>query len=484
MVLVLLMKADKTSAAKMSALFVSFFVFFGSAAFAQNTQSAHPGITPDNFLYGLDVFFDNVRLALTLDETAKAKLGLEIAQERLAEIKIMVEAKKFSFAQSAEKEHSNILLTVRFSASAISKANSTQEIEDEIKIEKGIEEHEKNIGEVQQEIEVKTKTKINITTDQETLLGSIFDSLKNVTGKVKLEIKLKQGETKIKIRQETRKNDTEIENEIRIIEKTEGLEKVKLEKASEKITDAKEEISEVQTLFQKINTSEVDVTAALKLFDQSLSHLNQSLSALSESKFGESFGQANSAEQLAKNAKKILERILENDEVGLEEKKNIEVETEEGKTSVKVEIGDAKMKFRIGTAETASIISEISTRTGLTAEEVQKIMKVKVEENKAGCQTDKECAAKTICPQVVGGDTPLCKNNKCVCGPKEKSGKTEEKTETKVPEGTERVSKDASKVLEEATKESEKISKETEKVAGKTNIKEKSSPGSSENKGY
>ncbi|MFN6992266.1 MAG: DUF5667 domain-containing protein, partial [Fervidobacterium sp.] len=46
---------------------------------------------PDSPFYGLRVAFDKLSLLLTFDQTAKAHKALELANERLAEINLMLE---------------------------------------------------------------------------------------------------------------------------------------------------------------------------------------------------------------------------------------------------------------------------------------------------------------------------------------------------------------------------------------------------------
>lgn len=93
------MKIIKTIA--VSLLAVPFLVF------AQAPQAALPsaGLTPENPFYFLDRLGENLREFLTFNPEAKAKLQIEFAGERIAEIKIMVEekgvdAKGLAIAQS------------------------------------------------------------------------------------------------------------------------------------------------------------------------------------------------------------------------------------------------------------------------------------------------------------------------------------------------------------------------------------------------
>ena len=90
--------------------------------FAQEQASA--GITPDNFLYGLDVAIDNLRLALTFGDLEKARLSLEIAEERLLEVKAMIEQNKLPEAQAAQAEHDNNLAVTETAVEQITRENA------------------------------------------------------------------------------------------------------------------------------------------------------------------------------------------------------------------------------------------------------------------------------------------------------------------------------------------------------------------------
>ncbi|KKR45881.1 MAG: coiled-coil [Parcubacteria group bacterium GW2011_GWC1_40_13] len=70
-------------------------LFVGGAVFAQSSQVALPsaGLTPESSFYFLDRLGENLRQFFTFNPEAKAKLQIEFAGERIAEIKIIVEKK-------------------------------------------------------------------------------------------------------------------------------------------------------------------------------------------------------------------------------------------------------------------------------------------------------------------------------------------------------------------------------------------------------
>lgn len=82
-------------------------VFMGGTAFAQNQQVQLPsaGFTPESPFYFLDRLGENLQEFFAFNPDAKAKLQIEFAGERIAEIKVMVErnginAKGLTMAES------------------------------------------------------------------------------------------------------------------------------------------------------------------------------------------------------------------------------------------------------------------------------------------------------------------------------------------------------------------------------------------------
>ena len=66
-------------------------------------ESVDAGITPDSFLWGLERVVEKIQLAFTFDIAKKAELRLKIANERLAEVEVMIEENKLEAKEKAEK---------------------------------------------------------------------------------------------------------------------------------------------------------------------------------------------------------------------------------------------------------------------------------------------------------------------------------------------------------------------------------------------
>ncbi len=335
-----------------------------------------PGVTPDSFLWGLDKALDQLNLLLTFNEGEKATKGLEIARERLLEVKAMIEENKLEAAEKGKDAHGKTLVKVKESIASLEEDDSIQEIEKIVEIEKELEEHEEEIEQKSGELKIKIEIKGQISQEQKDLINSILSSLENKTGEVEIEIENKKNKTKIKIKQETGKSEEEIEEEIEEIEEEKGLTAIKKERATEQIEDAREEIVEaVEEKLSKQENKFPGINAAENLISEAKSKLETAEEAFRDEDYGKAFGQANAAESLAKNAQRILE-----DEDMEEEGLEIEVEIKDEKAEIEVESGEEEWEFELATTNLDNIINEISARTGLSVEEINGVIKVEIED--------------------------------------------------------------------------------------------------------
>lgn len=366
-------------------------------AYAHEEKVIDPGITPDSFLWGLDKALDNLNLLLTFNPAEKARKGIEIARERLEEVKVMAEQNKLEAAEKGKEEQLKILSKVKQNIADIKEENATKQIQEEIEIEKELEEHEDEVKEVSDNLKIKIEVKGALNEQQKALLNSLLSSLENKTSEVKVEIKNKKDETKIKIKAETGKSEKDVEDEIEHIEEEQGLASIKKEHATEEIDNTKENIDDLEKELQE-HKSEGHVaneTPITTLIDNAKEKISNAEEAFKANNFGEAFGQANAAEQLIKNAKRILEKTVERfeeEEKGheIEEKQEIEVEIKDGEAKIKVEIGSAKLKFTMETTNKNAIIQEISERTGLSIDEVAKLAKFEEQKGEVGEAKEKK----------------------------------------------------------------------------------------------
>lgn len=73
---------------------------------------ADPGISADSPLSGIDRALDRVRLAMAFNKERKAKVALDISEERLAELQALKDEKKAAKLEKAQKHHEKALARV------------------------------------------------------------------------------------------------------------------------------------------------------------------------------------------------------------------------------------------------------------------------------------------------------------------------------------------------------------------------------------
>lgn len=69
------------------------------------TTDIEAGTTPDSPFYGLDVWWDEMRVKLSMGDAQKAKVRIMIAEERIAEMETMAKEANENGIEIARKEH-------------------------------------------------------------------------------------------------------------------------------------------------------------------------------------------------------------------------------------------------------------------------------------------------------------------------------------------------------------------------------------------
>jgi hypothetical protein len=189
------------------------------------------GTTPDSPLWGIDVALDRLRLALAGGASAKARVGLEIAQERLLEIKAMAEARNEAALARADEEHGQTVERVR---QEIESFDGTPVDNETLRgIELGMQNHLEALAKVRARIAANE----NIPDDVKARLDVKFESLEGRAEELRIRIENKR--TQIEIRGEGIKErielrmDEEEENET----EDEGNETDELEDEEENETE-------------------------------------------------------------------------------------------------------------------------------------------------------------------------------------------------------------------------------------------------------
>lgn len=108
------------------AVTASAVVLSGGVALAQSPKVTlpSPGLTPDSTFYFLDRWGENLQQFFTFNQEAKARLQLEFAAERIAEIKAMLD-KKGDETKGIDTAKSLLLGNVAFAADIINKEKAS-----------------------------------------------------------------------------------------------------------------------------------------------------------------------------------------------------------------------------------------------------------------------------------------------------------------------------------------------------------------------
>ncbi len=181
------------------------------------------GTTPDSPFYFFDVLFDDLRYNSALSENEKARIGISIAEERLLEIKAMLNKDQIENAMKAESEHKKVLEKVEKNLGD-SDGDSAQDVENELDENAALRErlgmHKINIE------DVKLKVKARLTSNLERLsanehanLEKVTFGLENAVQRVDLKLENEKSDIKQRLVMEFHKPVADIDNKITKIER-------------------------------------------------------------------------------------------------------------------------------------------------------------------------------------------------------------------------------------------------------------------------
>jgi hypothetical protein len=84
-------------------------LFFAADVFAQAQNQPNPGMTPDSPLYFLDSFGESISMFFAFGAEKKAQRAMQIAEEKLAEAKVMAEKQKEKALEKANRKYEQFL---------------------------------------------------------------------------------------------------------------------------------------------------------------------------------------------------------------------------------------------------------------------------------------------------------------------------------------------------------------------------------------
>jgi len=258
------------------------------------------GISPDSILYGLDKAIDRLRLAISLGSEKKSKKALEIAEERLAEVKKMIEEGKIQEADEAGEEHDNLIEESEQELENIDGSEDAEDIEESLRkiarLQDKIESHREKI--------IAIKTRIlerqadRMTSEQIAHLEEVFFKIENRTYNAENKFLDRKDKEKIKYKVIAHKTDDELEEFENEIDYDEGFTENKKARAEREIVRAERALNALEGRFSIHNITEFDDTIAeMRL-------------KISEAKEALEAGSYKEAKEVAHDVREFAEKIV------------------------------------------------------------------------------------------------------------------------------------------------------------------------------
>lgn len=248
------------------------FMFIGGVANAQ-TAETKPGLTPESSLYFLDRLGENLQEFFTFNKEAKARLQIEFANERIAEIKILIETKGPE-TKGIEKARALLIGNVAHAASIIKEVKSSgkdvsvlaKELDDEFDMQEEI--LVQTFQDARKKLNEERLIAVQNLIEQAQQLGKLKEvkGLKEQAQKLVSEdeaLKEKQEEIKASFREEKKKIEEELDDGDK-----------KEDEEGQELDDKKEDVEDVELDEEKedveMDEEEEDVEDVEDVEDQEL----------------------------------------------------------------------------------------------------------------------------------------------------------------------------------------------------------------------
>ena len=181
---------------RISLLITSIFLLsLGIGILAQETELPDPGLTPDSPFYFLDTLGEKIGMFFTFGAENKAEKALKIAEEKLAETKVMAERNKAQAIEKANQKYQEFLsLANQKAKEAKEKGKDVEELA--VLITEKTLKHQEVLIEVFEKVSEEAKTAIEKAI--EVSRKGFEEALKTVSGVKKEELQKKGEEIKIK----------------------------------------------------------------------------------------------------------------------------------------------------------------------------------------------------------------------------------------------------------------------------------------------
>lgn len=231
---------------KLFVLFVALLMLASPIVLAEEELSVDSGTTPDSALWGIDRAMERLELALTFGSAAKAKKRLEIARERLAEIRAMAKKKNIDALEKAQEAHDEILAEAEQDIEDASQKNEEENLELVAKIGAELEDHEQDLDKVESDIDLNDIE--DLTDQQKVKLDKILDKIQSSKEKAmeRFEIKKENALKRWRAKNEkTKEQAAEKMKQIKEKIKSPEIQEKLIEKAVERLNQKIEKLSEI-----------------------------------------------------------------------------------------------------------------------------------------------------------------------------------------------------------------------------------------------
>lgn len=347
-------------------LMISMFAGVYAQTELEFDAEAQAGVTPDSAMYGLENAMERIRLAMAFGSEAKAEVALRQAEEKLAEIKLMMDKGDEDAIEKARANHQRKLERANQAIERKSRSSSENDVEFFVRTENRLEAHNFRLAQIEE------------NTDDDSNRERILEEEEKII-EVRNNLENKREELRTRL-SNSGLTEEEIDNRIRI--EDEDVTTTRMEAAERRIDAAVHCLEDSES----ISVSEQRAEKFNYMIGLSRLHLEASQKAFEAEYYGRAYGQANSAYRICKAAVRFgqgaderktnddFDRIQQQREN--HERMKIEVECGDNKmTEVKVEFETntirKKAEFELeGCPSREEIIRMIAERTGLTEEEL------------------------------------------------------------------------------------------------------------------
>lgn len=233
------------------------------------------GVSPNSLLYGLDRAMERVGMALTFDKAKRAEKSLMHAEERLAEVKAMVQAGKMDQAEKARNFHETALEDVEKNLEEIESDGEESKAESALKkviaLQDKLEAHQGKVTAVH--LNILERQSETMTEDQLANLEEVFSKIEDRTDQAEQKLIQRKENIKTKYKVLSDMTDEELEKKVNEIE-TE-LQENREERVQQRLKQAEGILERTRERIAEAETNGQDVSQAREILSKAEAQLEQ-----------------------------------------------------------------------------------------------------------------------------------------------------------------------------------------------------------------